>query len=68
MMVIEAHFDPIGKARERGRLLDLIPEPVGPVYDAASHVALVRAGVSEENIGLIEAANNRPEPMSIHRR
>ena len=47
-MVVTAHFDPTGKAREQNRLLELVPEPIGPAHEAASHVALIRAGISEK--------------------
>lgn len=57
----DAKFDPIGRARAQRRLLDLIPEPVGPAYDDAARAALVRAGVSEETIAILEeAARQRP--------
>lgn len=59
-MVTEAKFDPIGKARARGRLLELIPEPTGQVYDEAARTALTRAGVSEENIAILEDADRQP--------
>ena len=59
-MAVTAQFDPAGKAREQGRLLELLPEPTGPVHEAASHAALVRAGISEETISIIEEANRTP--------
>jgi hypothetical protein len=68
MMTTEAQFDPIGKARERGRLLELIPDPTGPVYDADARTALIRAGVSEANMILLDEANRRPPVHLTHRR
>jgi hypothetical protein len=56
-MTVTAQFDRTGKAREQRRLLELVPEPTGPVYEAASHGALIRAGISEETIAIIEEAN-----------
>jgi hypothetical protein len=59
-MAVTAQFDPTGKAREQSRLLELLPEPTGPVHQAASHAALIRAGISEETISIIEEANRTP--------
>ena len=59
-MVVTAHFDPTGTAREQNRLLELVPEPIGPAHEAASHVALIRDGISEETIAIIEEANCTP--------
>jgi hypothetical protein len=59
-MVTEAKFDPVGKARARGRLLELIPEPTGQAYDDAARAALIRAGVSAENIAILEEADRQP--------
>ena len=59
-MAVTAQFDPTGKAREQSRLLELLPEPTGPVHQAASHAALIRAGISEETISIIEGANRTP--------
>jgi hypothetical protein len=61
-MALTAQFDPTGKAREQNRLLELVPEPTGPVHEAASRAALIRAGISEETIAIIEEANRSP-PM-----
>jgi hypothetical protein len=59
--MVDAKFDPIGKARAQRRLLEQIPEPVGPAYDDAARAALIRAGVSEENIAILEeAARQKP--------
>jgi hypothetical protein len=55
-MVTEAKFDPIGKARARRRLLELIPEPIGQAYDDAARTALISAGVSAENIASPESS------------
>jgi hypothetical protein len=59
-MTTEAKFDPIGRARARARLLELIPEPVGQAYDDAAHAALIRAGVSDENIATLDEAARQP--------
>ena len=59
-MTTEARFDPIGKARARRRLLEQIPEPVGKAYDDAARAALIRAGVSEENIAILEESDRQP--------
>ena len=59
-MAITAQFDPTGNARKQSRLLELVPEPTGPVYEAASHAALIRAGISEETISIIAEANRTP--------
>ena len=59
-MVTEAKFDPIGKARARSRLLAQIPEPIGQAYDDAARAALIRAGVSAENIAILEDADRQP--------
>lgn len=64
-MATEAWFDPIGKARARARLLELIPAPTGRVYDEAARAALIRAGVSEENIAILEDADQKP-PAVFH--
>ena len=59
-MALTSQFDPTGKAREQNRLLELVPEPTGPVHEAASRAALIRAGISEETIAIIEEANRSP--------
>jgi hypothetical protein len=59
-MAIVAQFDPTGRAREQNRLLEMVPEPNGPAHEAASHAALIRAGISEETIAIIEEANRTP--------
>jgi hypothetical protein len=56
---MEARFDPIGKARARRRLLDLIPEP-DDALRAAAHAAMVRSGVSAETIAILEQAHGGP--------
>jgi hypothetical protein len=56
-MTVAAQFDPTGRAREQMRLLEMVPEPTGPAHEAASHAALIRAGISEETIATIEEAN-----------
>jgi hypothetical protein len=63
-MAVTAQFDPTGKAREQNRLLELVPEPTGPAHGAASHAALIRAGISEDTIAIIEEANRSKPSMS----
>jgi hypothetical protein len=60
MMAITAQFDPTGRAREQSRLLEMVPEPIGPAHEAASRAALIRAGISDETIAIIEEANRTP--------
>ena len=60
MMAITAQFDPTGRAREQSRLLEMVPEPTGPAHEAASRAALIRAGISDETIAIIEEANRTP--------
>jgi hypothetical protein len=63
-MAVTAQFDPTGKAREQRRLLELVPESTGPAHEAASHAALIRAGISEDTIAIIEEANRSTPSMS----
>ena len=56
-MEATAQFDRTGRAREQNRLLEMVPDPTGPAHEAASHAALIRAGISDETIAIIEEAN-----------
>ncbi|WGR98287.1 hypothetical protein MTX26_29160 [Bradyrhizobium sp. ISRA443] len=56
-MEAATQFDRTGRAREQNRLLEMVPDPTGPAHEAASHAALIRAGISEETIAIIEEAN-----------
>ncbi len=60
-MAVTAQFDRTGRAHEQNRMLEMVPDPAGPAHEAASHAALIRAGISEETIAIIEEANRTPQ-------
>jgi hypothetical protein len=60
----EAVYDPIGKAREQRRILDLIPPP-GEAFHAAARSAMIQAGLSEQQIEFLDqAAREAPPDLS----
>lgn len=57
----EAVYDPIGKAREQRRVLDLIPEP-DAAFHAAAKSAMIQAGLSDEIVDLLDRNATAPTP------
>jgi hypothetical protein len=55
----EAKYDPIGKAREQRRVLDLIPEP-DDAFHAAAKSAMIHAGLSDEIVELLDRNATAP--------
>jgi hypothetical protein len=59
-MTKEAVLDPVGKARARLDLLDLVPEP-GEAFHAAARAAMEHAGVPEETIEFLDQEARAPQ-------